>query len=138
VPFLALGLPLITLTILNAFFYYFSIVLLFKSLRELVSFNLTVILSFAWACYLVAYVGLVSIVTETFTYLLVTLLIYSIVKLFKQSKSNVKTKYLILAGFFLGYLVLTKMIFGYVILFLLGWNFLLWVWSRKSPAIKRD
>lgn len=137
VPFLALELPLITITILNAFFFYFSIILLFKSLKELVSFNLTVVFSFAWACYTVAYGELPYIYTESFTYLLVTLLIYAIVKLSKQSKSNVKAKYIVLAGFTLGYIVLTKMIFGYVILFLVSWHILLWVSNTKNFRLKK-
>src|SRR5689334_20771738 len=48
-PFVALSFPLVSMTILNAIFYYLSIVLLFKALRQIVSFNMALVVSLFWA-----------------------------------------------------------------------------------------
>lgn len=131
-PFLALKLPLISITLLNAFFYYFSIIFLFKALNEIVSFGYSLVFSFAWSCYLIAYPHIPYIATETFTYLLITVLIYSIIKAFKYAKERSSRKYIILSGFILGYIVLTKMIFGYVLIFMLIGYCLLWIINRNN------
>lgn len=132
VPFLMLKLPLISIALMNAFFYYFSIILLFKALKELVSFPLTLTFSMAWACYCIAYQSLPYILTETFTYLLVTLMIYTIVKAFNHENQGIVNKYVILTGIIFGYIVLTKMIFGYVLMFMIAWCFLLWIINRTN------
>lgn len=132
VPFLMLKLPLISIALMNAFFYYFSIILLFKALKELVSFPLTLAFSLAWACYCIAYQSLPYILTETFTYLLITMLIYTIAKAFNHENPGHINKYVILTGFIFGYIVLTKMIFGYVLMFMLAWCFLLWIINKKN------
>jgi hypothetical protein len=48
-PFVALDLPLIYITLLNPFFYYFSIIFLYKALQKVVSQKVTLIFSFFWA-----------------------------------------------------------------------------------------
>ena len=136
-PFLALRLPLISMTIINAFFYYFSIILIYKSLKELVSHNLTLLFSLAWASYLVAYQSIPLIHTETLTYLLITILIYLIIITFKYSKKDLSNKHIILSGFILGYIVLTKMIFGYVLLLMFSGCFILWILNRNNLNYRR-
>ena len=135
-PFIALNLPYVCMSLLNAFFYYFSIIFLFKALKIIVSTKLTVIFSLAWASYLIAYQNIPFIHTETFTYLLITLLLYFVLKAFKPSNSEKAKKYLFLSGFFFGYIALTKIIFGYVILFMLAGSFLLWI-SKRSDLYYR-
>jgi 4-amino-4-deoxy-L-arabinose transferase-like glycosyltransferase len=117
---------------MNAFFYYFSIILLFKALKEIVTFGLTLACSLAWASYYIAYQSITFIHTETFTYLLVSILIFSILKAFKHDNAGTVKKYIILSGFILGYIVLTKMIFGYVLLFMLAGSGLLWILNRNN------
>ena len=131
-PFIALGLPLVTITIMNAVFYYLSIIFLFKALKKIVSFRITLIFSFFWACYYVAYQNMPFTHTETFTYLLISLLIFFLVESFKNEDSRKKRNYSLLSGFILGYIVLTKVAFGYVLLFMLGGSVLLWLIDRKS------
>lgn len=132
VPFLALGMPLISLTILNACFYYLSIVFLYKALQLVVSTIITLTFSFFWACYYVAYQNIPFTHTETLTYLLVSMLIYFSLKAFSDGTIAEKRKYILLSGFFLGYIVLTKIAFGYVLLFMLAGSFLLWLTKKKS------
>jgi 4-amino-4-deoxy-L-arabinose transferase-like glycosyltransferase len=132
-PFLALHLPLICITLLNAFFYYFSIIFLFKSLQQITSFKIAFIVSLFWALFFNLYQYLPIIYTETFTSFLISLLIYCSVKVFVSKEK----KYILLTGFFLGYLALTKAIFGYVIMFLFAAVFLLWIGKRKSINYKK-
>ena len=137
IPFLLLKLPAISMTLLNAFFYYFSIIFLFKALKEIVSFGLTMGFSLAWAFYCIAYQNMVFIHTETFTYLLISILIFSIIKSFKNDNPATSRKYILLTGFTLGYLVLTKMIFGYPLLFMtIAFGFL-WFFNRNNKHYRK-
>ncbi len=76
-PFVALNVPFVYMALMNPFFYYFSIILLYKALNKIVTFKLVIAFSLAWASYLIAYQSLPYIHTEVFTYFLITLLIYS-------------------------------------------------------------
>ncbi|MFZ4704721.1 MAG: ArnT family glycosyltransferase [Bacteroidales bacterium] len=132
VPFIVLKFPLISITLLNALFYYFSIIVIFKALKEIVSFGMALAFSLVWASYYIAYQSIPLIHTETFTYLLISILAFSVLKAFKpENLSNVK-KYVLLSGFILGYIVLTKMIFGYVLLIMTAGSGLLWIFNRNS------
>lgn len=137
-PFIALNLPIISITIMNAFFYYFSIIFIFKALNEFLSFSLSLIFSFAWSLYFVAYPHIPYIATETFTYLLISLFIYNIIMSYKHADYKSSKKYIFLSGFILGYIVLTKIIFGYVLMFLLIGNVLLWIFNKKNIHYKKS
>jgi 4-amino-4-deoxy-L-arabinose transferase-like glycosyltransferase len=131
--FVGLHLPLISITILNAFLFYFSIILLFKSLRLLVPFKIAFVVSLFWALFFNLYEYLPIIYTESLTAFLVTLLIFYSLKAFNSGQK----KYLIFAGLSLGYLALTKAIFGYVMMFLFVSLFLLWIAKRKSVNYRK-
>lgn len=136
-PFIALGLPLITITIANAFFYYLSIIFLFKALKETVSYQLTLLFSMLWACYYVAFQNMPFTHTETITYLLVSVLVFSMVKAFKPGAGKESNKYILLAGFMIGYIVLTKVAFGFVLIFMLAGTLILWLTNRRSVNYKK-
>lgn len=138
IPFLLLKLPLISIALMNAFFYYFSIIFLYKSLKEVISHPATLVFSFAWACYIIAYQCMPFILTETFTYLLVTMLIYTCVKAFQKKINHKVNKYTIFSGVLLGYIVLTKMIFGYVLLFMLVGGVILWIVNKNSQNSRKS
>jgi 4-amino-4-deoxy-L-arabinose transferase-like glycosyltransferase len=137
IPFIALKLPLISMTIINAFFYYFSIIFLYKALKEIVSFRITLIFSFAWAFYYLAYQNIPRILTEPFTFFLVSILIFSTMKAFKSENKPSEKKYVLIAGIILGYIVLTKMIFGYVLMLMLIGSAILWIIYRKNLDIRK-
>jgi 4-amino-4-deoxy-L-arabinose transferase-like glycosyltransferase len=136
-PFVGLGLPLICITVMNAFFYYLSVIFLYKALKETVSYNLTLIFSLFWACYYVAFQNMPFTHTETFTYLLVSILIFSLVKAFKPVNIKDSRKYIILAGFMMGYIVLTKVAFGFVLIFMFAGTALLWFTKRSAVNYKK-
>lgn len=137
IPFLLLKLPLIFIALMNAVFYYLSIVFLYKALYETVSIKVALTFSFSWACYYIAYQNLQYIVPETWTYFLISMFIYLIVKAFKNKNNSDSIKFMILTGITLGFIVLTKMIFGYVLMFLLGGFGLLWLLYRKNLNFRK-
>ncbi|HYM94531.1 MAG TPA: glycosyltransferase family 39 protein [Chitinophagaceae bacterium] len=129
-PFIALHLPLLVIKLLNPVFYYFSVVFLFKVLRRIVSFKMTLLFSLFWACYYNAYENMPLLLTETFTIFLVSALMFCLTKAFNEKASKKTNKYIFLSGFLFGYIALTKVIFGYVILFMLIGCVLLWLLNR--------
>ena len=137
VPFLVLKMPPISMTILNAFFHYFSAIFLYKALKEIVSLGITLAFSIAWASYCIAYQNMVFIHTESITYLLISAFIYLIIMTFKYESFDKSKKYIILTGFTLGYIVLTKMIFGYALLFMLVGSGLLWLLNRSNTNYRK-
>jgi hypothetical protein len=136
-PFVALHLPLICITLLNAGFYYLSIVLLFKSLKNIVSFKVALAFSLFWACFLNLYEYLYRIYTEVFTAFLICLLIFYVNKAFRIYERKNDKMNIFFSGFILGFIALTKPIFGYVILVMLIGNGLAWITKRKSVNIKK-
>ncbi|MEO6949692.1 MAG: glycosyltransferase family 39 protein [Ginsengibacter sp.] len=117
IPFVALHLPLLCITLLNSILYYLSVVILFKTLRRIISFRKSIIICLFWACYYNSFQDMVSILPETLSSFLVSLLSLYLVKSFDANNKSLKTA--ILSGFIMGFLVLTKIIFGYIILLML-------------------
>lgn len=137
-PFVALGLPYLCITLLNAVMYYLSIVVLYKSLMMIVKRDTAILFSFFWALYYVAYQSIPLIHTETLTYLLVTLMIYLLTLTFKKYENELNWKLLVLTGFVIGFIVLTKMIFGYVLIMMLLCNILFYILKRTNLNLKKS
>jgi len=136
-PFLALHLPYLFIKSLNALFYYLSIIFLFKSLRQFVSFRKTILVCLFWGCYYVMFTYLFFMLTEILTMLLVTMLIFCIIKAFGSQDRRRTKKYIVLAGLVMGYLALTKLVFGYVILGMLMGSGVLWLIKRGVENYRR-
>lgn len=136
-PFVALKLPLIYITLLNPFFYYFSIIFLYKALQKVVSQKTTLIFSFFWACYYLGYQNIVFVMTETLTYLLISVLIFALVNVFQSTDRRRTKRYIALAGFIFGYIVLTKIAFIYVLFAMLLGSIVLWGFNRRESAFKK-
>jgi len=136
VPFVALKVPLIYVSFLNAIFYYLSIILVYKTLRYVVTPKLTLIVSLFWAFYYNSYENLQFVSSELISTFLVSALIYFLVKSNTPAK-NYKNKYIYIAGFVFGYLAMTKVIFGYVLLFMLAGNGIIWLFYRNSVNYRK-
>ncbi len=132
-PLVGLRLPLIAMTLLNAVFYYLSIIYLFKACLLIISFKKALAVGLFWALFFNAYQKMPRITSETFTLFLLSWLLFCLLKAF-VARSN---KYLFLSGFVIGCIVLTKIIFGYVLMFMLFLGLLLWVWHRNTKDYKR-
>lgn len=127
--FLGVRLPLVTIKFANVFLYYFSIVFLYLSLKELnVSYKnrliCSAVLSFAFPYFLFY---LTMILPEVYTLFLISIFTYLVI-----SSRLKKIGYIILSGLILSLVILTKVLFAYVILFLLF--FLLIVYFFKKPV----
>jgi 4-amino-4-deoxy-L-arabinose transferase-like glycosyltransferase len=133
-PFVALRLPLLYIKLLNAVLYYLSVIFLFKVLNQYVSFKITFYVCLFWACYFNAYEFMPLISVESLTVFLLTLILFLSTKAFQPAYSK---KYIILSGFFLGYLALTKIVFGYVLLVLLIGSGLFWVFYKRKTNYRR-
>ena len=136
-PFVAMGVPLIYMALMNAVFYYLSVILLFKALKQTVELNIALIFSCFWACYYVAFQNLNTTVTEPFTFFLVSLLIFSLVKVFKTDNIKLTKRYYVFAGFTFGFIVLTKMIFGYVLIFMFLGYTVLWLTDIRKVNYRK-
>lgn len=132
VPFVGLRLPLISITLMNAFLYFFSIILLYKSLLKFVSIKIALIFSLFFACYINAYENVSLILPETLAIFLVCSILYVSIKAFSDGGLLKTIKYLLIAGFLIGYLALAKPIFGYVSMLMLIINGIIWIINRKT------
>ena len=128
-PFVALNIPLIFIKLLNAVFYYFSIVFIFKALSQIVSYKFSIVFSFLWAIYPTFYEIMIYIFTDVFAVFLLSIFLLNTLKIFKN---NFNKKYIIYSGLTLGYLILTKPIFGYVLLCMVAGILLLLLFNRKN------
>lgn len=132
-PLLAMHVPALYMTLLNAVFLYLTVVFVYKALALVANHRIALICSLLLAIYPNAISMLAMLYTEALTCLLVASIIYSLTLYHIKAKN----KYLIIAGLLLGYLVLTKIIFGYVIMAgLVGYT--AWYLIRKrSPRYLR-
>ncbi len=115
-PFVYLGLPLLSITFFNALFQYLSIVFLHQSLRLYLSKKTSTLIAVIWGCYYISFQELGGMLTESFSLFLISLFLYC----FLRASKNEEWKWVWRSGIVLGYLALTKIIFGYVILVMFG------------------
>jgi 4-amino-4-deoxy-L-arabinose transferase-like glycosyltransferase len=133
----ALSLPLVCITVLNAILYYLSIVLLFKALEQILSFKTALGFSLFWAFYYNSYENIPMILTETFASFLTCFLIFTLVKAFNSNSQGKRKIYIFLSGLTIAYIVLTKVIFGYVLLVMFIASILLWAINRRSGNYRK-
>ncbi|HZY38938.1 MAG TPA: glycosyltransferase family 39 protein [Mucilaginibacter sp.] len=129
VPFMAMHVHALYITLLNAVFLYLAIVFLYKSLELIANRKIALIFSLLLALYPNNLSILPILYTEAFTSFLISSFIYAATLCFTRKS----TRYGLLAGFLLGYLVLTKVIFGYVLIIALA-VYLLLLLFRKERA----
>lgn len=137
-PLVALKLPLIYIKLLNAIFYYFSIIFLFKSLQNVVSLNFALIFSIIWALYPNTFEELPYILPEVFASSLIPVLIFSLSSAFNKKNTKSSYKYILIGGITFGYLALTKPIFGYVLAFMIVGTILFWFIYKSKIYLKKS
>jgi len=131
-PFIALRTPLVVITILNAVLLYFSLILLYKILFDFLKLHNALIFCLLCVLNINCYQYLDVIVAEKFAFMLISLIVYNLIKSFNPESQSGINKYIVLSGFFIGYLALTKPIFGYVISIMLIFTVILSLINRKS------
>jgi hypothetical protein len=111
-PFVALHIPDIYTTLMNAVYEYLAVVLLYKAVKLVTNHKTALLAGLLLAIYPNALSMLPILYTEAFTMLLVSLLTYTVTLYCTTEKYN----YIALSGLIFGFLTLTKIIFGYVII----------------------
>jgi len=111
-PFIALKVPVIYITLLNALYLYLAIVFLYKALSLLTNRKIAIIFSLLLAVYPNASAILPILYTEAFTYFLVSSFVCAVTLWYLKKNKRYGT----IAGLVLGYIILTKIIFGYVLI----------------------
>ncbi len=115
-PFIALHVPALYITLMNAVYQYLAVVFLYKTLKLVANHKIAATCGLLFAIYPNALSMLPILYTEAFTCFLVSSFMYAVTAFyFKRDR-----KYGITAGLLLGYLILTKIIFGYVIVICLA------------------
>ena len=137
-PFIALKVPLIYIKLMNALFYYFSVILLFKALQEIVRFKYAIIFSIIWALYPNTFEAISYVLPEVFASSLIPLIIFTIIKAFKSQDAKQNGRYILFAGLSSGYLALTKPIFGYVLIFMIIGTLLFLITNKTKVNLKRS
>ena len=136
-PFVALKLPVIYIKLMNALFYYFSSILLYKALQQIVPSKFALIFGVIWALYPNTFEAMPYALSEVFASSLVPLLIFTLIKLFKNDHTKKARKYILFAGLSFGYLALTKPIFGYVLIFMIIGTTLIWIMNKRKQNFKK-
>ncbi|HTD40106.1 MAG TPA: glycosyltransferase family 39 protein [Mucilaginibacter sp.] len=129
VPFMALKIHSLTITLMNAVYLYLGLVFLYKALKLVTNHKIALLFTLPLAIYPNALSILPILYTEAFTCFLVSSFIYSLTLVYTHGK----IKYVIIAGLVLGYLTLTKIIFGYVLLLGLVTCLILILFKKNRP-----
>lgn len=115
-PFVYLQVPLIVICLLNAVFYYLSVIFLYKSLLRLTSEKISLIVSIFWGLYLNLMEILPIINPDVFVVFLITFFCFLLLTDISERKFTRNT---ILACIVVAWICLTKPVFGYVLAFLI-------------------
>jgi len=111
-PFIALHIPGLYITLMNALYQYLSVVFLYKAIRLIASNKIALFCSLLLALYPNVLAMLPILYTEAFTGFLVSSFVYCMALCYVKRRF----KYGVIAGLILGFLTLTKIIFGYVLI----------------------
>jgi 4-amino-4-deoxy-L-arabinose transferase-like glycosyltransferase len=111
-PFIALHIPSIYLSLSNALFMYLSVVFLYQACSLLISKRIALFCALLWAIYPNMVEMCLSVYTEVFTSFMISALLYAVALFYKKQHIG----YLVAIGLILGFITLTKIIFGYVLL----------------------
>jgi len=132
-PFVAIHMPDLYMTMLNAIFQYLAVVFLYKALRLITNYKTALICGLLFAIYPNGLSMLPILYTEALTCCLVSLFAYCVTILYIKQGNQ----YIVLSGIVLGFLTLTKIILGYVIFICpLICLLLMLVSARKANYIK--
>lgn len=122
-PFVKIGFGVIGLRIVNAILYIVALILFDRLLQKRVSETMCNIVLFYLVFYIPIYSEMSLVLTESLTFLLITLFI---VEISKEHINYFKS------GFIFGFLVLTKVIFSYLLLAFLIFYMIRWALNRSD------
>ena len=121
-----LNLPEISIRLFNALWLYLALILVYKAIKLTINKNFRFTPVTLLGTYLPIYVMLPKILTECFTWFLISLITYLFVKYLNK---QIKLYHILLLSFFLFYLMITKVVFAYAIFFSM---IILGIWYLKN------
>jgi 4-amino-4-deoxy-L-arabinose transferase-like glycosyltransferase len=129
-PFRWLGLSVGAIRLLNPFFLYLSLILLYKVLKKFLSSGKSFFccVVFFTGCFLNLSTYMYMAIPEVLTVLLVILLLLLLVTAFDKKGLR---KHWIWAGIVFGYLCLTKVVFGYVLACMFAGVLVIWLLNKQ-------
>ncbi|RYX87715.1 hypothetical protein EON73_00760 [bacterium] len=134
-PFLWFKLPLMALRILNGLMLYFSLILVFKTIILFTSYKKALIATVFLGAYFPIFEKLPLILTECFTWFLISLVSYLIIKTgYQKTFSWKQVSFCALA---IALLTLTKIAFGYVIVAMFLLSAMLFLLPKSRLAAKK-
>lgn len=113
IPFIVLNIPLIYIKLSNAVLLYFSLLIVYKTLKSETDKEKAFVGTIIVGCYFPFYTYLSLILTESLSWFLIACVIFSVHQYFK--KDTFFNNQLILAVLFAFLLCMTKVLFGYVV-----------------------
>lgn len=128
-PFIKWKIPVLYITLLNALYQYLAVVFLYKAIKLITSHKTALIFSLLLAVYPNVLAILPILYTEALTFLLISLLIYSVTLCYTRQSYN----YVFMAGLVLGFLTLTKVIFGYVLFICIAAGVVMLLFKKNRP-----
>jgi len=128
-PFILLGLPLLTAKLLNAFFLFMAILYFYHTLRFYMQERSALFFSYLLGIYPLFMRYIHHLLTEQLAIFLICGFIFHFCKLHHNKNPR---PHILLASFYLGYLALTKVLFGYVILSGLLLFLFLYLWKKRD------
>ncbi len=134
-PFIILKLPLLTAKLLNAFFLLAVVIYFYHTLRLYMRKQHAELFSCLIGLYPPFLLRLHFLLTEIFVFFIMSGFIYHFCKLHRNDGKH--RLHLFAASLYLGYLALTKVFFGYVITIGLLLFLFLYVWKKRSHALKK-
>lgn len=138
-PFVFFKLPYLLFRLLNAFFLYFSLIITYNTICNFSTKKAAIFFTIVLGFYYPVYYETIYIVTEPFTWLLISLLCFLFIKCFQQKE--ISWKILILTAFTIAYLAMTKVVFGYVIFIMICISLMMFFvkayrdWAKKATLL---
>lgn len=135
-PFMFIKCPLLVFRILNAVFLYISLLINYKAFRFYISDKMAFIYTVFLGMYFPVYQMLPLILTESFTWFILSVIFYLFIRNFKQN--HISWKLRVYVSLSIAYLVMTKVIFGYVIILMFGISLILLVVPKFKNSAKKS
>ena len=133
---LMLKLPLIAIRLINGILLYFSLIITFKTINDYSSKKQALFFTIFLGLYFPIFQMLPLILTESFSWFLISLVCFVFIKNFKQK--SISFKYIMLSSVSITFLALTKVIFGYVIISMLVVSIFMYFLPKFHSVAKKS
>ncbi len=129
--FVALKSPIIIIKVFNGLWVFIGLLFFYKLLLTITSKKIATIMTYVLGLYYPFFIWMSLIYTESFSFLLLCLLLYSFSRISTHGR-----KWVIYSILVLGYLILTRYIFAYVSIALIVLLFIAYIFLKKKEILR--